>query len=232
MKPYYEQDGITIYHGDCRDVLPSLRRESIDLVITDPPYGMKFQSNYRTMKLDAIHGDDSTEAAIEATRLAIPMIRSGRHLYVFGRYDFSGLPLCQGAELVWDKGAISMGDLSLPWGSQHEYIQFLIAHDSAPKVADRGKLSARLRQGTVLRIPRPQTGQHPTEKPVLLIRRLIESSSCIGDTVLDYFAGIGSTMVACRLEGRKAIGIELEEKYCEIAAKRLAQGALPMEFSA
>lgn len=226
MKPYYQHAGITIYHGDCRDVLPALGRESIDLVVTDPPYGVSYQSNYRTLAFDEISGDHSEELAVEGTRLAIPSLKSGRHLYIFGRYDFSALPLCVPAELIWDKQAMSMGNLEIPWGSQHEYIQFLIAHDSAPKVADRGKLAARLRRGTLLSYPRPQAAEHPTEKPVLLLRNLIESSSCIGDTVLDYFAGIGSTLEAAKSELRAAIGIEIEEKYCEIAAKRLSQQVL------
>lgn len=223
MTPYYEHAGITIYHGDCREILPTLKRESIDLVVSDPPYGVRFQSNCRTLQFDKIAGDESTEAALEGTRLALPSIKSGRHLYIFGRFDFSVLPLSAASELIWDKQAMSMGNLQIPWGSQHEYIQFYILHDSGPKVAERGKLSARLRRGTILSFPRPQASIHPTEKPVILLRHLIESSSCIGDTVLDYFAGSGSTLCAAQCEGRRAIGIEIEEKYCEIAAKRLSQ---------
>jgi DNA modification methylase len=67
---------------------------------------------------------------------------------------------------------------------------------------------------------------HPTEKPVMLLRQLIEASSLHGDVVLDPFLGSGSTVVAARTEGRRAVGIEIEERYCEIAAKRLAQEVL------
>jgi site-specific DNA-methyltransferase (adenine-specific) len=120
-----------------------------------------------------------------------------------------------------------MGDLAIPWAGQHEYIQFAVYFPStADRDNDRGRLTARLRQGTILRVTR-LTGNavtdHPTEKPVALLRQLIESSSCIGETVLDMFAGVGSTLVAARVEGRRAIGIELDERYCEIAARRLAQ---------
>jgi site-specific DNA-methyltransferase (adenine-specific) len=84
----------------------------------------------------------------------------------------------------------------------------------------------------VLRVPRiigAACQRHPTEKPVRLIRELIESSSCIDETLLDPFCGVGSALIAARVEGRLAIGIEIEEKYCEIAAKRLAQDVLPLK---
>ena len=91
-----------------------------------------------------------------------------------------------------------------------------------------------MRRGTVLRYPNTRgrgATRHPTEKPVALLRELIESSSRFGETVLDPFIGSGSTLVAAALEGRKAIGIEIEERYCEIAANRLAHGALPLEVA-
>jgi DNA modification methylase len=118
-----------------------------------------------------------------------------------------------------------MGDLQLPWSKQHEYIQFTVYE---PSKANRGKgtgrLAARVRKGSVLSFQRTnavQNKNHPTEKPVEILREMVESSSCIGQTVLDPFAGSGSTLVAAYLEGRSAIGIELEERYCEVAAKRL-----------
>ncbi len=92
-----------------------------------------------------------------------------------------------------------------------------------------------MRRGTVLRSLRPHSrlvNRHPTEKPVDILRELIESSSRIGELVLDPFAGVGSTLVASWLESRRAIGIEIEERYCEIAAKRLEQEVIPIEASA
>jgi site-specific DNA-methyltransferase (adenine-specific) len=227
MIPYYAEHGITLYHGDCRDVLPTLPAASVDLIVTDPPYGVRWQSQYRRLAFDAIVGDDSTAAAVGALRLALGTLRKRRHVYVFGRYDWSDLPLASPVELIWDKDALGMGDLAIPWAGQHEYIQFAVYFPStADRDNDRGRLTARLRQGTILRVTR-LTGNavtdHPTEKPVALLRQLIESSSCIGETVLDMFAGVGSTLVAARVEGRRAIGIELDERYCEIAARRLAQ---------
>jgi DNA modification methylase len=232
VNPYYQEDGITIYHGDCRELLPSLAAESVDLIITDPPYGVQWQSSFRGQaSFDLMANDHSTDCAIESTRIALLALREARHVYLFGRYDLSGLLLTESAEIIWDKGMTGLGDLAIPWGTSHEYIQFCQHRKSRANLArGDGRLAARLRRGTVLRYQRPNSGEvrHPSEKPVELICELIESSSCRGETVLDYFAGVGSTLVAAKAEGRKAIGIEIEEKYCEIAAKRLAQGVLAL----
>jgi DNA modification methylase len=234
--PYYDDGQITIYCGDCRDVLPTLPPSSVDLIVTDPPYGAEWQSNRRKESFDRIAGDHDQAVALEGIRSSLRLIRLSRHLYIFGRYDLSGLHLSEPVELIWDKEMRTGGDLTLPWGSQHEYIQFCVFHHSRVALNDgAGRLAARLRKGSVLRYPRASgvgVTKHPTEKPVPLIRELIESSSCIGEAVLDPFMGSGSTLVAARLEGRRAIGIELDERYCEIAVKRLQQAVLPMEIPA
>lgn len=230
MTPYYERDGITIYHGDCRDILPSLGAGSVDLIVTDPPYGVSWQSNRRPEAPRKIDGDEDQQVAIEGISLSLRSLRQGRHLYIFGRYDLSPLPLTSSVELIWDKQIMGTGDLSLPWGPAHEPIQFAVYIPSkATRSKGGGRLSARLRKGSILRHPRLHgkgVSNHPTEKPVPLLRELIESSSCIGETVLDPFMGVGSTLVAAQIEGRKAIGIELDERYCEIAANRLRQAVL------
>jgi DNA modification methylase len=225
MKPYYQSPNATLYLGDCRTILPRLDRDSADLLLTDPPYGVRWRSNTRALKFEEIVGDDSTEAAVEGVRLALPVLKHSRHLYVFGRYDFSGLPIGSVTELVWDKGMIGPGDLELPWGSQHEYIQFATLKSPA-QVGNygAGNLAARLRKGSILacnRLCGVSVADHPTEKPVALLRQLIESSSCIGDLVLDPFVGVGSTLEAALVEGRSAVGIEIHEPYAEVAARRL-----------
>ena len=239
MKPYFlSPDGrIAIYHGDCRDVLPKLPKASADVLVTDPPYGMNWQGRKRTLRngpmLDKIVGDDGSLDVPAALGMALPILKRGHHVYVFGRFDLSDLPLCSAVELVWDKGIHGTGDLSIPWGPSHEPITFAVYEISKRnRELGYGKLSARMRQKTVLRCQRAHSGQvkrHPTEKPVELLRRLIESSSCIDDTVLDPFMGVGSTLVAAYVEGRKAIGIEIEEKYCEETAKRLEQSVVYYE---
>lgn len=233
MRPYFERDGITIYHADCRDVLPTLEAGSVDLLVTDPPYGVGWESGYRAESFGPIVGDADQSTALAALSLAVPLVRDFRHVYIFGRFDLSALPLCSAVELIWDKVNANAGDLTLPWGNQHEYIQFAVHVPSrANRKSGRGNATARLRRGSVLSYLRPTASavtRHPTEKPVPLLRELIESSSRFGETVLDPFMGVGSTLVAAELEGRRAIGIEIEERYCEIAAKRLSQLVLPME---
>jgi DNA modification methylase len=236
VKPYYDADGITIYHGDCRNILPTMARESVDLIITDPPYGKRWQSGFRQTTLDLIAGDDGTLEVADLIGQALLALRPFRHLYVFGPADLALLPLGPTAELIWDKGQIGPGDLSLPWGPQHEAITFAVYVPSqAGQARGSGSLAARIRRGSVLRVDRLNAGQladdkdqHATPKPVELIRQLIESSSIRGETVLDPFAGAGPVLEAALLEGRRAIGIELDERNCERIATRLAQGVLAL----
>lgn len=201
-KPYYDCDGITLYHGDCREILPHL---SADVVVTDPPYGMAYSSGWAA---NPIQNDHDT-----AARDAILAMWSPRPAIVFGRWSVER-PAGVRARLVWDKGEWpGMGDLSFPWGPSDEEVYVLGAGFAGRRV------------GTVLRSDRLGSAMsHPNEKPVTLLQRLIER--CPPGTILDPFMGSGTTLVAAKLEGRRAIGIEIEERYCEIAARRLAQGVL------
>jgi site-specific DNA-methyltransferase (adenine-specific) len=230
MRPYYDEDGVTIYHGDCRDVAAVLPEAHVDLIVTDPPYGVEWKSGLRNVAFDGIRFDDGTLSIPQVIDDTLRVLRNCRHAYIFGRFDWAGTRLRQTVELIWDKGQIGPGDLTLPWGPAHEVITFGVFVQSEKNTRDNyGRLSARLRRGSVISVPRYNaTGvdSHPTEKPVNLLRQLIESSSLFGETVFDPFAGVGSTLEAARLEGRLAIGIEIEERYCEIAAKRLAQKVL------
>lgn len=235
MTPYYDDGTCVIYHGDCRAVLPTLPNWSVDLIVTDPPYGVGWQSARRQTRLDRLVGDDASatdlirEAMAECLGRTAPL-REHRHLYVFGRPDLSALPIGPVVELVWDKEMLGLGDMSLPWGPSWEPITFAV-HVSRPagRAKGDGRLAARLRRGSVLRVPRANAGQledyrdpHPTGKPVLLLRQLIESSSLLGEMILDPFLGGGSTLLAARAEGRRAIGIEIDEKHCETSARRLS----------
>ncbi len=219
MKPYYQGEGVTLYHADCIDLdVPH------DLLVTDPPYGEGFKSG-RSDLWGPIRGDDDIAGTMERLAHVLKSLRRGRHVYIFGgKLPLSNLPLCGFTEIVWDKGMVGMGDLSQPWGPQHELIAFA-NYELSKKNREKGygKLSARLRKGSVVRSLRPNSGavkHHPTEKPIDILRQLIESSSIIGETVYDPFAGSGSTLIAATMEGRIAIGCEIDERYCEIAAKR------------
>jgi site-specific DNA-methyltransferase (adenine-specific) len=224
MPLYYQDDYVTLYHGDCAEILPALS-VTADLLLTDPPYGVDFKSGWSQHA--RIANDDGTADVMGMIALAVKKLRRHRHAYIFGPWDFTGTNLTAHTQLIWDKGIVGMGDLSLPWGTSHEPITFAVHEASkANREQGKGRLSARMRQGTVLRVDRTNgasSKRHPTEKPVPLLRQLIESSSCFGDVVLDPFAGVGSTLVAATLEGRKSVGIELEEKYCEIAATRCSE---------
>lgn len=227
MTPYFESEHSVLYLGDAREVLPQLATESVDLVVTDPPYGVDWQSNTRKEKFDRIAGDGADEARGLLAAVAADLVRvtrRTRHIYTFGlEVEHPLLPVK--ARLIWDKGRIGSGDLSLAWGPSHEPIFFHVrAADKTNAERGSGSLAARLRRESVIRVRRlsaTQVKRHPTEKPVELMRQIIESSSCFGESVLDPFAGSGATLVAAVLEGRRALGIELEEQYAEIAAERL-----------
>jgi DNA modification methylase len=228
--PYYSGVMATLYLGDCRTVVPTLPRQSVDLLIADPPYGVGWQSGRRTEQFDRMAGDDATANWPNLLgELTKHVLREFRHVYVFG-YGAEQLagPLMLGGrcELVWDKDQPGLGDLSLPWGPEHERLAFgvYVTRPSGRARGD-GRLAARLRQGSVLRAARPNAAaiRHPDEKPVPLLRALVESSSCLGETVLDPTCGVGSTLVAAVLAGRKAIGIEIDQQYLDIAVDRVRE---------
>lgn len=229
--PYFTNGQVTLYHGDCREILPLLPRDSVDVVVADPPYGVNWQSGRRNNQLAKIEGDgdEAHDLVRSAVTESARLLREGRHFYIFGRPDLTDLPVGGTSELVWDKEMLGSGDLRSPWGPSWEPITFAV-YVSRPSNRARGdgRLAARLRRQSVIRVPRANAGQledrcnpHPTPKPVALLRQLIESSSLLGETVLDPFAGGGSTLFAALVEDRRAIGIEIDESYCEHIAKRL-----------
>ena len=208
-KPYYDKDGITIYHADCREILPFVGR--VDIVATDPPYGMDFQSNRRFVKHKRIVGDDNLP--LDVIRDCI--FRAECAAYFFCRWDNIGDMPKPKSVIAWVKNVWGTGDLyhehGRMWeaccfypGKRHEFIK------RPPDVLFQAKTGNDL---------------HPTQKPVELMGALIGAN--VGDIVLDPFMGSGTTLVAAKQLGRKCVGIELEEKYCEIAVQRLAQDILP-----
>lgn len=223
--PYYQREGVTILLGDCREHLVDTPRETFDLLLTDPPYGVANNSGTRARPWGQIAGDDDAGWIPATLSIAALTVRRNRHAYIFGSFALEEFPLRSRCTLVWDKMLHGSGDLSLCWAAAHEPIMFCIrAPDRAKANMEGGKVPARLRAGSVLQYKRPNaTGctRHPNEKPVALLRRLIESSSFPGETVLDPFCGSGSTLVAAVAEGRIAQGHEIEERYAETAAKRV-----------
>jgi len=206
-KPYYEEKGITIYHGDCREILPHL--PPVDLVLTDPPYGISYQSNHRVdwQRKPKIHGDE------EFPMWIFEDIKPRVALFVWCRWDQMRLFPRPKSFIAWDKGNHSMGDLEHEFGRRWEGCAFYPGPEHA----------FRRRPADVIVANRvnPASLIHPNEKPVEAITPIIDSH--VGETILDPFMGSGTTLRAAKDLGRKAIGIEIEEKYCEIAAKRLRQ---------
>ena len=234
-EPTFSANGVELYLADSAVVVPELAE--VDLLVTDPPYGVEYRSNFRNERLDVMQGDGGTDADRQAVvgilRAAVLKLRRGRHVYVFGPPE----PLREierltaHTSLVWDKGIIGMGNLSLPRGPSHEPINFAVTQLSKANREDgRGSLSARLRQGSVIRADRPNSlavRRHPSEKPVAVMRQLVESSSCLGELVLDPFMGSGATIIAALLTGRRAIGIEKDPKHFDVARGRV-EALLPL----
>tara|TARA_R110000744_G_C19227079_1_gene547740 strand:+ start:292 stop:933 length:642 start_codon:yes stop_codon:yes gene_type:complete len=212
MKPYYEQDGITIYNADCRDVLPTL--DPVDLVLTDPPYGMNYESNRYVGEnpFGGIVGDDAWPTDVIAMCREIATVG----VLAFTRWDVALEPKPT-SMIVWVKNNHTAGDLNHEYARQWEGIAWWKGpqHEWGEGRPQDVILNERVA---------PTSLEHPTQKPTALLRKLIQQHRCT--TTLDPFMGSGTTLRAAKDLGRKAIGIEIEERYCEIAANRLAQGVL------
>lgn len=212
-KPYYEHAGITIYHGDCRELLPGL--ESVDLLLTDPPYGIKRANGMGGGGYDGFgngskrvpreYPGDWDDARPDAQLVQLLVRAASVSIIWGGNYFADALPMGR-KWLVWDKEQTmpSFSDAELAWTN--------LSGNSVKMFRLCGAGLMAVEQNRV----------HPTQKPVDLMQW------CIGrhpdaQTVLDPFMGSGTTLVAAKNLGRTACGIEIEEKYCEIAAKRLSQ---------
>lgn len=227
MKPYYDHAGITIYNGDCRDVINHVG--SVDLILTDPPYGVAYETSWRsrTDKLRTpIANDIDLSVVAEAWPVALSKLANDRHWYAFAspRRISAAERIFHGSKhiLAWDKGDRgTVGDLEAGFGEAWEAI-FYGMKGRRPLNGNRPR--------TVIRYDWSSTMDpvHPTVKPVDLLRRMIKWSTSTGEIVLDPFMGSGTTLRAAKDLGRRAIGIEIEERYCEIAAKRLSQEVLPL----
>ncbi len=230
MTPYYEQDGITIYHGDCREKLIWLGADVLraDALISDPPYDARTHAGARN------HGENFSRidfAPFDVEAMLPLMLGASRRwviafctMEMIGRYERvageqwvragfwrrpDGAPQFTGDRPATPGDAIaimhSSGKKRWNGGGRHAYYEFGVER------ADR---------------------VHPAQKPESLMCAIVADFTDVGETIVDPFMGSGTTLVAAKRLGRKAIGIELEEKYCEIAAKRLSQGALPLEMGA
>ena len=239
MKPYYQEAGITIYHGDCREILPMLG--PVDLVLTDPPY-----------LTDAcqvpIRGKGVWVRQVDSRSVGMPWgysldwidLVSTSHWVVFCNYRMLG-GVCSALDAKGKMSAVfTWRKLNAPRMTRPvprldcEFIAWArIGEASCCRMGQFDSL--------VLDVPMPQAGcfaderileydsgaaAHPTQKPLAVVAPFVAR---LDGLILDPFAGTGTTLVAARLQGRKAIGIEIEEKYCELAARRLSQQVLDFQ---
>lgn len=219
MKPYYEDEWVTLYHGDCREVLAWL---DADVLVTDPPYGIawsaegqvgrRFKGVERTSVRPPIANDETTAARDEV----ISLWGGARPMLVFGSPRLAP-PEGTKHVLTWrkpnDAGLVGSW---LPWRRDTESVYVLGAWPKSEGLAS-----------SVLEGPRGMHSYlsgHPHSKPLSLLEDLI--LKCPPGVVADPFSGGGSTLVAAKALGRRAIGVEVDERYCEIAARRLAQDTL------
>lgn len=233
--PYYEDDLVTLYHADCREVMASLAEESVGAVITDPPYTARTHQNARSSAPDgsmqrSLSGSRKTFDSIDDGALRAVLIEAGRvsrgwvvatldyrHAVEFDVTPPEGLRVMRLG--VWVKTnptpQLSGDRPAQGW----ESIAYMHRADRRSKWSGGGAHG-----NYVAPIPPPEG--HPTAKPLPLVAQWVRWFTDAGDTVLDPFAGSGTTLRAAKDEGRKAIGVELDERYCEIIAKRLAQETL------
>ncbi len=209
MKPYYEQSGVTIYLGDCREVIEDFGlhfgEQPFDLLLTDPPYGIYACGGKWG------HKDDLTwdKAPADASLLASLMLLARHHVIWGGNYF--NLPSSRGW-LAWRKPdrVQSAADFELAWTSFNMNARMISHSISATN---------------------PERVGHPTQKPEAVMLWTLSQLPVEIKTVFDPFMGSGTTLVAGKRRGLSCVGIEREERYCELAVKRLQQEALPLEVA-
>lgn len=256
MTPYYQDDrnGITIYHGDCREVAGALEPGTIDLIVTSPPYNQMSSCESEPSGLwaesqggkgfvrawkDRGYRDDVPEAEYQETQNALFASlsaacagdaslfydhqlrwRDGECLHPVKWFRPNGWRMRQ--EIIWNRGGGMMFNARMFVRFDERLLWFVRSEKWKWNQSSVGL-------GTIWNVAREQQQQgklHPVAFPAEIPKRCIAAASGIGDTVLDPFMGSGTTLRAAKDLGRKAIGIEIEERYCEIAAKRLAQETL------
>ena len=213
-QPYYQDDAVTIYHGDCREIVPTLGR--FDLLLTDPPYGIFKNAGASGLIFGAktIYCEDKTasewDKRPDASTLRMVWDACDKHIVWGGNYLADMLGACRGP-LVWNKltGNNSYADGEMAWSDVVGTMR-IFTHQwcGAFKDSERG-----------------QRAQHPTQKPLALMLWCLDKAGDV-QTILDPFAGSGTTGRAAKDLWRKAVLIEREERYCEIAARRMGQQCL------
>ncbi len=213
-EPYYADEHVTLYHGDCLTITEWL---TADVLVTDPPYGVAYESNLNRDKRNVKVGRPVASDGDTQVRDRVIEMWSDRPALIFGKWT-AQRPVKTRTRLIWDKGnTVGMGDLSIPWGPAEEEVYVLGSGFT-------GKRESNVIRCQMLMSADANRPAHPTPKPIQLMEALI--AKCPPGVIADPFAGSGSTLVAAKALGRRAIGVELDERYCEIAANRLRQDVL------
>jgi DNA modification methylase len=214
MKPYYEHNGITIYHGDCREILPQLASESVDLVLADPPYNVGLDYDSHDDKMDS----DAYAAWCRTWFIECKRVTKYSTVITPGMVSVP----------MWIAD-IERTHFFIAWTKQNNcsrnYIGKTSGFQTWEPILVYGKSKKCLLRDSVdcpISIQSEAAG-HPCPKPLRLWKWIIEQFTDPGDAVLDPFLGSGTATRAAKDLGRRAIGIEKSEKYCEIAARRLMQ---------
>lgn len=221
MKPYYEHGGITIFHGDCREILPQVKA---DVLVTDPPYGIAVDTDNSRFSGGTL-GNIAKRGNGIGPAGGKPVVGDGEPFDPAFLVDVCGDAIVWG----WNHFANKLPRGScLVWLKRYDeaFASFLSDAEVAWFSRGHGVYCRRDLSNNSIALTRV----HPTQKPVSLM------TWCLGflsqGSVLDPFMGSGTTIVAAKQLGRRAIGIEIEERYCEVAAKRLSQEVLPFAAGA
>lgn len=212
MTLYYADDQVTLYHGDCREIDAWL---TADVLVTDPPYGISYirGGDRKVAPKQPVTGDHDS-----SLRDSVLASWGSRPAIVFGSWRVQR-PATTRQVITWWKRSVGpgSGDVAIPWGNASEEIYVLGYGFLGRRRANVIETNDH-RQGAAVAIG------HPTPKPIGLMAQLIEC--CPPGVIADPFAGSGATLLAARTLGREAVGVEVDERYCEIIAKRLDQGDL------
>lgn len=220
--------------GDFRRHISSVKDSTVSLLLTDPPYGMEYQSGRRAEKHSKITEDGDLEAAESAVadclELAFPKLQDNAHILIFCRWDSEHLFATQLAaagltvkgSLVWVKNNHGSGDLKGGFAPKHERILHAV----------KGSPQLHRREPDVLECDKVDTADHPTEKPLELLKTLIEATTVKNQIVLDPFGGVASTCVAAAVSGRRFFGCEISAEYHETGKQRLVAACVGEEVEA
>lgn len=212
MKPFYEHAGITIYHGDCREIAPSL---VADALISDPPYGVSERCDRKTAgRGNLAECNDFPPVYGDSTPFNPWPWVSYKRCVLFGANHYAPKLPPSPTWIVWDKRC-GLGE------NDNADCEFAWVKDAGPARICRHYWNGMLR-GSERQEPRV----HPTQKPIAVMEWVISRYTEPADIILDPYMGSGTTLIAAKKCGHSAIGIEIEERYCEIAARRLSQEVL------